>query len=213
MQRWGRSFSVVALVLATACGGTSEEGEHEASGALELEATGTQAQGIETQEFLPNPSVWVRGCEYKLALVESPPYMLSNLVLSRQVSPRCAPGSVLLQEAASVFGVEGGVLAEHRNQLVVIWRHYLNPEVTIHQLAINHISPETLQVVRQARLAAYYRSGSIEEASLEFQGHHLIIHGRKSGVFQPDEPFGYSSFTATYPRFFTSTEPPDVVVF
>jgi hypothetical protein len=207
---------MVTLSLAIACGGTAGEEELEAPGQRELQA----AALMSPVDLAPAPAESntqtdrVNGCQYTLAVVTHFPPALRSLLLTREPSPNCEAGTVTLVDQAPPFlHPTRLLLAEKRNELVASWMQLAHPLYGINTLHLSHISPETLETVRRTAIAPYYKSGSILEASLEFQGHRLIIHGTKTGVFSPTEPWGvYPHFTATYPHFFTSTEAPEIAL-
>jgi hypothetical protein len=214
MKSRGLTFSVAALLLASACGGPIEEELLEEPGQL-----GLHAAALETPEEVARgeaqeqaQSVWAHGCRYTLAMVRGWPPIFQSLTLTREASPHCVGETLKLVEQSFFLVPESFVLAEKHNELVVAWRQIISPNYGIAALFIHHVSPETLQSVRQESLVPYFRSGSITDASLEFHGHRLIVHGAKTGIFYGEPEGSHPHFTATYPNFLTSTEAPAIVV-
>ena len=213
MQLRTRTLSMAALFLVTACGGTTEESMHEEPSQMGLHTAALELPGeAEAQESLPTQSVLAHGCQYTLEMARGFPPFLRSLILTRRASPHCVAETVTLVEQSPFLLPGGLVLAEKRNELVVAYRRILHPTYNIAALFIRHISPETLQTIRSVSISTYYKSGSITDASLEFHGHRLIVHGTKTGVFHGEPPDFHPRFTATYPSFFTSTEPPTIVL-
>jgi hypothetical protein len=207
MKNSVRTASMAVLLLATTSGaGALGKEEWEETGQPELQAVSPVSSSPQ--------SVWSNGCQYTLAMVPGPHPALRSLTLTREPSSKCEAQSVTFAgPSPSFMQPVGFVLLEKRNALVVAWLHPLHQMYGVVGLILRHVSTETLETVRQDFHVPYYRSGAIQQASLEFQGHRLIVHGTKTGVFSPDEPWGvYPHFTATYPHYLTSTEPPALVL-
>lgn len=133
-------------------------------------------------------------------------------ILHRLPSKHCAEESVVL--GTSYISSPPLVAVKGRN-LVVAFSYKPTPSGAGSTfLSIQHIDPETLEVVRAETLAAGPGgfSNGVFASRLYFSGHRLVVEGTKNG-FIPGEIGSGSRFTAVYPHFLTSDQPPVVFAF
>ncbi|WP_233261781.1 kelch repeat-containing protein [Vitiosangium sp. GDMCC 1.1324] len=158
-----------------------------------------------------------RGCTFTVSYKEVMPPIPPTYVpvITRQASASCpwGAGSAELPGAYSPPQVS---IAANDLGVAVSYTYKYSPSGSAGTwLQIVHLDPQTLSVVRSESLQSHYNtrpSYVSGELSILLDGTTLKVKGTKGANFPGEETWGGAYFVATYPNFFTSTTPPNIVV-
>ncbi len=164
-------------------------------------------------------SVRLRGCAYLVSTVENttslPPTF--DVVVTRRPSARCAEETVVVPSPGPNFINPAPLVTTRGGQaLVVAFAFKGTPSGSAAVAAeIVALSP-SLDVIRTAELRTLATppvggTATVNVDALFFEGNRLIVEGTKTGTFGPGGAAG-GSFTAVFPKFLQSSEPPVITV-
>jgi hypothetical protein len=152
--------------------------------------------------------MWWHGCKYSLTAAPRPNVLppVYDITLSRAASSSCVADSIYLNETYEVRDLR---LTATGSSIVAAYTYKYSPSGSASTaVAIHHHSEYTLDILRSTELRVY-TSGSVSVARLSWSGTWLIVEGTKSGVFLGETGSG-SNYTASYPNFLTSEQPPTI---
>lgn len=156
--------------------------------------------------------IWWNGYKYTLASTLRPGQFppLYEITLTRSTWADEPLGSVTLGQTYEQGDLR---LTATRNSIVAAFSYKYSPSGSASTaVEVNHINEFTLQVVRATELRVYPSGGftpMVRVSKVSFSGSWLIVEGTKNGVI-PGELGSGPDYTAAYPNFLTSEEPPRI---
>jgi hypothetical protein len=207
MKNITRTTPLISAFLLAACGGDVAE----ESLSAEALSRGTVEQAIYEEQTV---YMWWHECKYALAATwrssTFPP--VYDITLSRTASSTCVADSTYLGSTYTV----GDLRVTATGSSIVAGFSYKDSPSGSASIAveINHLAESTLDVVRSTELRAYvpYGTATVGLSKLSFSGTWLIAEGAKNGVL-PGESGSGSNYSASYPNFLTSGDPPRIYAY
>ncbi|QSQ26464.1 hypothetical protein JY651_16690 [Pyxidicoccus parkwayensis] len=205
MGMFKRGVYLCAAIALTACGGQAPESQQEPGAEL-----ATQEAGLTGGTS--------QGCAFNIFYVQRPGVLppVYDIRLNRAASDTCAWGQASLLLGSSTNFSPRISLAANDLGVAVSWVYKNSPSGSSPSvLALRHVDPGTMTVVRSEGLSAgMFGSGSIYTGDLNIltDGTTVTVTGTKSAAISGETGSG-SNYVATYADFFTSTTPRTVVAY
>ncbi|MBM7114773.1 hypothetical protein [Archangium primigenium] len=158
------------------------------------------------------------GCTFQLSPRTRPGGFppLTEIVLTREDAPGCAAGGASVVLGTSYQGSALSLLVTEEGVAVGFTSRATPSGSAAVFVQLRHVDPLSLSVLRAASLGALNPSyaGYVYSGVLELlpDGTTLEVRGSKHGVI-PGETGGGGQYVATWPDFFTSATPPEVVAY
>lgn len=156
--------------------------------------------------------IWWNGYKYTLASTMRPGYLppLYDITLTRTTWADVPLGRVTLGQTYEQGDLR---LIATRSSIVAAFSYKASPSGSASTaVQVNHVNEPTLQVVRATELRVFPSGGftpTVRVSKVSFSGAWLIVEGTKNGDF-PGQLGSGSNYTAMYPNFLTSEEPPRI---
>lgn len=205
MQFFKRGVYLCAAIALTACGGQEPQAQQEPGAEL-----ATQEAGL--------TSGTSRGCAFNIFYIQRPGTLppMYDIRLNRAASDTCPWEQASLLLGSSNNYTPRISLAANDLGVAVSWVYKSSLSGSSPSLlALRHVDPETMTVVRSEGISAgMFGSGSIYSGELAIlsDGTTLTVTGTKSAAISGETGSG-SNYVATYVDFFTSTTPRTVYAY